>query len=381
MSVTKTPGGRWRVKLKSGRNNLASKTFDRKKDAEDWETAQRRALDLGHYVDPRAGKEPLGVALAAWMESRAGTVASTTQKADRGRLKYLPAKLKNRPLSSVRVADLDELFSDLLRGGLSPASVSRVRALLGAFYSSARRRGLVGSSPVPDSRVPKGDAISERQEVYPFTIHELREVVAQLSERSPRQAELALVLGLTGLRWGELSGMRVRDVMTVPHAALRVLRSASDGHAVRHRTKGGREYGRAVPLARELIPIVESWASGKEADDLLFTTGEGHRLNNSNWRRIVGWPALCRGRRVHDLRHTAATFWLSSGIDVKTVQTWLGHESAQLTLNLYSHWLGTTADAAALARVNDALSGNTESGGRRGDAAPNLRAADAAARP
>ncbi|TXK17424.1 tyrosine-type recombinase/integrase [Homoserinibacter sp. GY 40078] len=61
------------------------------------------------------------------------------------------------------------------------------------------------------------------------------------------------------------------------------------------------------------------------------------RLNNSNWRRIVGWSKSCRGRRVHDLRHTAATLWLSNGIDVKTVQTWLGHESAQLTLNLYSH--------------------------------------------
>jgi integrase len=167
--------------------------------------------------------------------------------------------------------------------------------------------------------------------------------------------------------------MRVRDVMTVPHVALRVLRSASDGHAVRYRTKGGREYGRAVPLTRELIPVVESWAEGKEPDDRLFTTDAGKRLNNSNWRRIVGWPQSCRGRRIHDLRHTAATFWLSSGIDVKTVQTWLGHESAQLTLNLYSHWLGTTADAAALARVNDALSDNAESGGRPGGAASNLR--------
>jgi integrase len=161
--------------------------------------------------------------------------------------------------------------------------------------------------------------------------------------------------------------------MTVPHVALRVLRSASDGHAVRYRTKGGREYGRAVPLTRELIPVVESWAEGKEPDDRLFTTDAGKRLNNSNWRRIVGWPQSCRNRRIHDLRHTAATFWLSSGIDVKTVQTWLGHESAQLTLNLYSHWLGTTADAAALARVNDALSDNAESGGRPGGAASNLR--------
>jgi hypothetical protein len=180
MSVTKTPGGRWRVKIKSGRDNVASRTFDRKKDAEDWEATQRRALDLGQYVDPRAGKVQLGVALAEWLDGRAGTVASTTQKADRGRVQYLPTKLKNRPLSSVRTSDLDDLWGDLVRSGLSPSSVTRVRALLGSFFSSSRRRGLVGSNPVPDSRVPKGEATGEKDEVYPFTIAELREVVAEV---------------------------------------------------------------------------------------------------------------------------------------------------------------------------------------------------------
>lgn len=111
-----------------------------------------------------------------------------------------------------------------------------------------------------------------------------------------------------------------------------------------------------MPLPAELIPIVESWSVGKQPDDLLFSSPEGKRLNNSNWRRIVGWSAACNGRRVHDLRHTASTFWLQSGIDVKTVQQWLGHASAQLTLNLYSHWMGSTADAAAIARVDEILS-------------------------
>jgi hypothetical protein len=42
-------------------------------------------------------------------------------------------------------------------------------------------------------------------------------------------------------------------------------------------------------------------------------------------------------------------------VDVKTVQTWLGHASAELTLNLYGHHLGTDADRTGIARVNAML--------------------------
>jgi integrase len=199
-------------------------------------------------------------------------------------------------------------------------------------------------------------ATKAKAEVYPFTVEALREVVTRLEERAPGQGSLALVLGLTGLRWGEFVALRVRDVVAVPYPALRVSRSGPDGQEIRTSTKGG--VGRTVPIPAEVAPIVTAWAKGKGPDDLLFTTGEGHRLINSNWRRIVDWRSHCQGRRVHDLRHTAATIWLGMGVDVKTVQGWLGHQSAQLTLDLYGHFRGTDADTAALARVNAALSGN-----------------------
>ena len=56
MSVTKTSNNRWRARVKNGRVNVTSKTFDRKADAEAWEAAQKRALELGEFVDPRAGR-------------------------------------------------------------------------------------------------------------------------------------------------------------------------------------------------------------------------------------------------------------------------------------------------------------------------------------
>ncbi len=57
------------------------------------------------------------------------------------------------------------------------------------------------------------------------------------------------------------------------------------------------------------------------------------------------------GRRIHDLRHTAACLWLARGVDPVTVQAWMGHASIATT-NLYLHHLGTAADQAGLARLN-----------------------------
>lgn len=61
------------------------------------------------------------------------------------------------------------------------------------------------------------------------------------------------------------------------------------------------------------------------------------------WRLENGFPTL----KFHELRHTQATQLLAAGVDVKTVQTRLGHSSASLTLNQYAHAVPENDRAAA----------------------------------
>ena len=76
--IAKTPNGRWRVKVKSKGEVVAGRTFDRKRDAELWEAQQKRSLSLGDFVDPKAGRESLGHAIARSMQARQRTVAGST---------------------------------------------------------------------------------------------------------------------------------------------------------------------------------------------------------------------------------------------------------------------------------------------------------------
>ena len=210
------------------------------------------------------------------------------------------------------------------------------------------------TNPVTGVRVPKQSA--EPTEMLPFTEAELQAAYERWVEVDARLADILLVLGWTGLRWAEARALTVADLMEVPTPGLLVRRSAPEGVGTKS-TKGRRS--RRVPLANRILPTVRGLAEGKEPSDLLLTTSRGARLHRSAVLRSLRWSTTGQGRRIHDLRHTAACLWLARGVDPGTVQAWMGHESIATT-NRYLHLLGTGADSAGLERLN------SRSGGTRG---------------
>lgn len=370
VSISKTPGGRWRVQVKHCGRVVADQTFDRKGDATRWETEQKRRLIDGDFVSPAAGRITVRELAAEYEKHRTTAVATRSWESDEGNLRvHIVPALGARPVGSITRADVVQLLGDLA-GRRASGTVAKVRTTLRGLFGFAVMTRRIRVSPAEGVDVPRPDRPADGPTdesghvVNPFTLAELLCVVESQRTR-PRQhestkpyADVTLVLGLTGVRLGELRGLRVRDVVDVPYPALVVRRSlpqsARTGKVIlRQTTKGGRS--RLVPLSDRVRPVVARWSTGKDPDDLLFPAPEGGHLLAPNWRRAVGWRVTGLGRRPHDLRHTAATLWLMAGVDVKTVSGWLGHASAKLTLDTYTHWMGSDADRAALDRVNEAL--------------------------
>ena len=184
--------------------------------------------------------------------------------------------------------------------------------------------------------------------MWRFTETELLQLRDTIKVRNERLADVVWLAAWTGLRWSELRELRVRDIVEIPVPRLLVRRATPEGVETK-RPKSGRS--RQVPLVDTVLPIVRQLARDKSPDDLLVTTDQGKRLHATAFKRSANWAENEKGRRLHDLRHTAACLWLEAGVSVTTVQAWMGHADLGTTQG-YLHYLGTTADAVALDQIN-----------------------------
>ena len=220
------------------------------------------------------------------------------------------------------------LGSGRRRGGrLAPATISRKLAAVRAFL-----RHSLGPARVPDARL--GPRRGRRLPDAPRR-EAVDKELASLEGDEPldlRNRALVELVYSAGLRSAEAVGLDLGDVdfeQELVH--------------VQH-GKGGKD--RVVPLGEEAAHWVARYlrdarpALARGANDALFLSATGKRLDTSTLRRLAPHP--------HRLRHAFATHLLEGGADLRTIQELLGHSSLSTT-QMYSH-----VDAKRLRKVYDA---------------------------
>jgi integrase len=184
--------------------------------------------------------------------------------------------------------------------------------------------------------------------------------VERLALAAGAYSTLVYLAAYTGLRWGELTGLRVRDVdalrrrLAVNENAVRVGASIHVGTPKTHEL-------RSVPYPDFLSLPIAKLCEGKPRGGILFGDGTDYlgRPRSSGASRSWFVKALhdagLERMTVHDLRHTAASLAISSGANVKAVQRVLGHASAAMTLDVYADLFDDDLDTVS-ASLNAARS-------------------------
>lgn len=206
-------------------------------------------------------------------------------------------------------------------------------ALISRLLDAARRARIIEYNPVREIKRPTQE-FSTSPTSRALTMTQVMTMLDLIPEGVYRRYAAALVF--TGMRAGEATAIRVRDV-ELAQRVLRVSRSFSPGlhgELIEQSPKSHKE--RQVPIVKALLPYVQQAMTGKQPDDLLFAGPGGGRLVAKNFRRAVDWENIRAvlkrpDLRVHDLRHTFATILFDAGASAPDVQAVLGHSSLQVT--------------------------------------------------
>lgn len=197
-------------------------------------------------------------------------------------------------------------------------------------------------------------------------IPESIEVGALLREAHDKFAAFIGLCAFAGLRLGEAAALKVSDVDFI-RKEIRVDRQVQRANGKRVEIRPPK-YGshRTVYAPEGLIQLlsehVRVQVPGDDPDRWMFP-GEGeHPLHQNSvgylWRKARDAAGV--GYRLHDLRHFYASGLIAAGCDVVTVQRAMGHKSATVTLNTYSHKWPKAEDrtrSAAAVMFADALGG------------------------
>ncbi|WP_435112091.1 tyrosine-type recombinase/integrase [Nocardiopsis synnemataformans] len=347
----RTPPARWMVRYYNPAGQMKSGgTFQKKPDAEKRKTELEGQLNVGTFRDPSEGKATVGELAEKWLKAQHHLKRSTRRDYREYLDNYVLPEWGGVPVNQVRFEAVSDWVDRLVhepgkRGGsLSASYVRKVFYTLSHVLSWAVKSRRIMVNPAREVPLPK---IVPGRHVYLDHVQ-----VERLASCAGEYRVLVLLLAYTGLRWGEVSAVKVGRI-DLRRRRVHVEES--------HGRESGKLYldtpknheQRAVPIPGFLLKELRALCKGKDSDELAFTAPQGGPLHYDNFRRRVFNPAVADAGfselevTAHKLRHTAASLAIASGADVKVVQTMLGHKTATMTLDTYGHLFPDRLDEVA----------------------------------
>lgn len=331
------------------------RSFSGKTQKEVRQKMQQAAVSLTNGTYQAPVKQTVGGWMDEWLETYVvPTVKPLTATAYAASIKnHIKPAIGSIQLQAVRGSHIQKLYNSLKDSGLSAKTIKNTGAILHKAFSVALKQGMIAMNPCEAADLPKGPA----REITPLSDAQIPLFLEAIKD-DPYCNAFALCL-LAGLREGECLGLSWAQVdfekgkITISQQ-LQKEKKAGGKYYILDSTKGGKpriiepppiafQYLRAEKK-RQLQNRLRAGEYWDNPFDLVFTESTGRNIIpqtfHTHFKKIAA-AIGCPDARPHDLRHTCATVAISSGANVKSVQSLLGHATASFTLNVYTH----TSDA------------------------------------
>lgn len=335
--------------------------------------SERHGPTLGDWVTDR------------WAPEHASTLAaSTRQRYANVYSVHISPSLDAVPLSELTVSRLRAWQVERIKAGVAPGSIHKARTLLSSILRHAAEAEAVPANAMSLVRAPRSEQRDAVVPLAPVTVEKIRaamlkatpiEVAANGRRRryalpavgSPetrsRDALIVSMLAYSGLRPGELRGLRWSDI---GEATINVQRATNPDGTIKVLKAGQRRSVRLLgPLAQDLREF--RLIAGRPAEGALIVhDDDGKPWSKSAWQcwRVDRWAPACRAAGLdpvpilYALRHSFASLLLAEGRQPMYVANQLGHSVAVL-LSTYGHLFDEFEDRDRIdaeAEIRDARS-------------------------
>ena len=264
-------------------------------------------IDIGHLY-------------AKWLAENGRELSESMKEQYETAYKHIKS-IEDMKIRALRVENLQSIFQEMEEKKLSHSSMVKVKTLLNHLYKLAMRERVIERNDVQFVKLPK----EEKTEKAIFAEEEI-EILFQ--NDANETVKLILILIYTGLRIGELFGLRVENI----HLEERYMIGGE-------KTEAGRD--RVIPICRTIEAYMQYFLE-RSTGELLISGYSGNKVIR-NFRRRDFEQTLTElqinepKKTPHSTRHTFASMAVRRGITPERLKEIIGHEDYTTTVNIYTH--------------------------------------------
>ena len=349
----------WRDPTQPGRQSM---TFDDRRQAEQTiklldSNGQRLTLAIEVANASRQGGPTVEDVVREHIDLL-NRVGEDTRSGYRGRARdHITPHLGALPVKALTWQQVTLWIRELQTKGLSHKSIANIHGLLSAAMNTAVRLGYRADNPCAAVRLPRSQRAGDDMVVL-----EPEELDLILDNLVEHYRPFIITLVGTGMRFGEATALHVEDLSLDAHPPTIRINKAWKQDGDRQPFIGAPKSARSrrtISLSPDLTEMLRDLTTGRRGTDLVFVNLAGRPIRNNTFWATNWTPAIIRAQnpidengepdldarrltkrpRIHDLRHTHASWMLAEGMDMFTLSRRLGHETYATTDSRYSHMM------------------------------------------
>lgn len=359
--TTKKGATRWVGRYRDPAGRERSKSFDTRREAKAWVDEQQRDMRRSVWIDPNDAATTVRELAQRWADSATKPETITARKS----LLISLGPLGDMPVGMVKSSDIIAWRKKLLTGrdwlpapkeghkdrrALSESTAANTLGQLMTVLKMAHEDQMITRVPVVKER--KSAMLRALSRADLLTVEDVARVAkaAGSSEgRAPAREWLRvmiLVAAGTGMRVSELCGLQVHDVHFL-RREVRVQRQIGRQQSVVPPKSSASV--RTIPVAQWVLDELSAWlaANPPGVEGWVWARPNGSPHDRSSATHALRAVVRVHGLRPvawHDFRHFYASALIFAGAPVNAVQSAMGHASAAVTLDVYSHLFPGQAD-------------------------------------